>query len=47
MSIKRAEEIPVSVHWCLLLVEFVSCNGRCNMCLVKYLHSRRKVASAC
>jgi hypothetical protein len=47
MEIRKAEDIPESAHLCLLLVEFVSCNGRCRMCSVEYLRDRRSVAGGC
>lgn len=47
MEIRRVEEIPESAQWCVLLIRFVSCNGRCNSCSVDYLRSRRSVAGGC
>jgi len=47
MNIRKADDIPESPHWCLLLIKFVKCNGRCNGCSVDYLRSRRSVAGGC
>lgn len=47
MGIRAIEEVPESAHWCLILVEFVSCNGRCRMCSVEYLRSRISVVGGC
>jgi len=44
MRIARAargiENVPESVHWCLLLIKFVCCDGRCRLCSVAYFRSR-------
>jgi uncharacterized membrane protein YhaH (DUF805 family) len=44
MHVRRLEDIPETVHWCLLLIKFVSCNGRCRLCSADYLRSRVSVA---
>jgi len=47
MEVCRVEEIPESVHWCFLLIKFVSCHGKCNSCSVNYLRSRVSVVGDC
>jgi len=46
-KIRLAEKIRESPHQCLLLIEIVSCNGRCNSCSEDYLRSRRSAVGAC
>jgi len=47
MSVNRIEDIVESAHWCLLLIMFVGCHGRCNNCSVDFLRSRRSVVGGC
>jgi len=47
MDVRNVEEIPEFPHWCLLLVRFVSCSGRCDNCSVGYLKTRHSVVGGC
>ena len=42
--VRRVDDIAETVHWCLLLIKFVSCHGRCRLCSADYLRSRISVA---
>lgn len=47
MTIRKAEEIPEYPHWCLLLIRFVLCDGKCSSCSTEYLRSRFSVVGGC
>jgi hypothetical protein len=47
MEVNRIEDIAEAVHWCVLMIKFVKCHGRCNNCSVDYLRSRRSAVGAC
>lgn len=47
METHKAVEIRERVSYCPLLVKFVRCNGKCPICSIECLKSRRSVAGAC